>query len=89
MTEGNGVTMTFIQHASEFTPGHITVNIETTLPLDADNLRANLRRVGGIRVTDVRRDGVQWIVTIAHNETNPHPLNARIWNVLEAAYDRP
>lgn len=78
----------FVIHASEFSPNRITVNIETALELDADDLRAKLRRCGGIRITNVTRDGSQWRVAIAHQEMNPHPLNVRIWNLLEAAYAR-
>lgn len=78
----------FTIHASELTPGHIMVNIETSLTLDADDLRSKLRRIGGIRIVNVTRDGKQWTVTIAHREINPHPLNVRIWNLLESAYAR-
>lgn len=78
----------FIIHASTLSPGRIVVNIETSHELDADDLRSKLRRIGGIRITNVMRDGVQWTVTIAHQETNPHPINVRIWNLLEAAYER-
>lgn len=76
-----------IIHASEFAPSRITINIETSQPLDADELRATLRLIGGIRVTDVRQENGQCVVAIAHSEANPHPLNARIWNVLEMAYE--
>jgi hypothetical protein len=80
--------MTFTIHASELSPGHITVNIETSLTLDANELRSALRRIGGIRIVSVLRDGNQWTVKIAHQEINPHPLNVRIWNLLEQAYAR-
>lgn len=78
----------FTIHASTFSPGRITVNIETTLTLDANELRSALRRIGGIRIVSVLRDGDQWMVSIAHQEVNPHPLNAQIWNILEQAYAR-
>lgn len=81
--------MMFTLHASEFTPGHITVNIETPLTLDANELKSVLRRIGGIRIVSVLRDGDQWTVRIAHGEANPHPLNARIWKLLEQAYGSP
>lgn len=79
----------FTIHASEFSPNRIIICIETTLELDADDLRSKLRRIGSaIRIINVTRNKDQWSVTIAHSEVNPHPLNARIWNLLEQAYAR-
>ena len=86
MRKGGNVGQ-FTIHASDFSSNRITVNIETTLELDAGDVRSKLRRIGGIRITDVKRCGTQWTVTIAHQETNPHPLNVRLWNLLESAYD--
>lgn len=77
----------FTVHAFTFSPGGLVANIETSMALDANELRAKLRQISGIRIVNVQHSDTQWMITIAHQEVNPHPLAIRICNILENAYN--